>query len=363
MAVLLLALGGCAVTPPPAPTPDVEPPEPTPSATATPTPTPEPPQDGVFPTRIFADDSPFYQTLPDDTPVAEYSDELISGVVRMTQEYYGSPSNPTVDMNYHRYALPMYLATNDDPIAEFTGYNCQDKSDGWDDTLIGTHLADVHIPADAVPDDSTDRSMVIYNVDTDRLTETWVTAKEDDGTWSACWGGSIEDASTSLGQFDRPYGVAAAGVSYAAFQIRPEELQRGYIDHVIGIALPEVKADVYSWPANRTDGTVHGLAIAEGQLLRLPADLNLDDYNLSPLARTIARAAQEYGIMVVDVAGSVTFMAQHEISAAPGAYDDLFRDSSPRSELAGQEGEDPFPIDQLEVLPRDYRAPGTREDD
>ncbi|WP_232547773.1 hypothetical protein [Propioniciclava soli] len=285
---------------------------------------------------------------------------MITDLVGMTQEYYGTPEQPTVDMNYQRYALPMYLASNSDPVATFHGYNCQDKSDGWDDELIGTHLADVHIPADALPDDSTDRSMVIYNVDTDRLTETWVTAKEDDGTWSACWGGSIENASSSIGQFERPFGVAAAGVSYAAFQIRPEELRRGYIDHVIGIALPEVKADVYSWPANRTDGTVHGLAIAEGQLLRLPADLDLDSYNLSPTARTIARAAQEYGIMVVDVAGSVTFMAQHEISTVPGAYDDLFRGSSPRSELAGQEGEDAFPIDKLEVLPRDYRAPGAR---
>lgn len=94
---------------------------------------------------------------------------------------------------------------------------------------------------------------------------------------------------------------------------------------MISLAIPLTKKGTESWPANRTDGNKAGTQLAIGQMLRLPARLNLDAMKLSPTARTIARAAQEYGIIVTDTSGSVAFSAENPIALATNRYDTIFR--------------------------------------
>jgi hypothetical protein len=59
----------------------------------------------------------------------------------------------------------------------------------------------------------------------------------------------------------------------------------------------------------------------EGARLRLDPALNVDALPLSPIAKVIARAAQQYGIIVRDVTHStLTFYAEDPKTAGPLVY-------------------------------------------
>lgn len=331
------------------------------SSFANPAPSAMAAQTQTFPNRLLHPDAPYYQKLPRSTPVASDSQPLVSDLVRQAETYYGSPGKPTVDVNYHRFAPTMYVSRNTDPLVNFGSENCQGKGPGWDTELKANHLSRIRVPSHAVPDNSADASLVLYNADTDELTETWVTKKHANGTWTACWGGTLRNASKSAtGAFTWPYGAAASGLPLSATMIRADELTRGRIDHAVYLAIPWVKAwPAMSWPATRTDGGTQGRALAMGQMLRLPADLDIDALKLSPSARTIAKAAQEYGIMIGDSSGSVAFGAQNVASLTSDPYTEIFRGRWPMHEMLGDpaRGEGRFPLDKLQALPVDYKVP------
>lgn len=312
-----------------------------------------------MPTQIFNETAPFYQELPDDTPVASDSDELAAAFKRQTIEYYGTPETPNLGVNYSDFAPALYVSRNSDPAYDIVMWNCQGKTDpNWADE-VSKQLKGIHIPADMIPDQSADGSVSIYNEDTGSVTDLWQVHKKGD-QWEACWGGTIPNAAESIGAFEPGYGASASGLAQSAYVIRHQELVNGKINHVINVGIPEIKAwPAWSWPANRTDGGHTGTALTMGQMMRLPADLDIDSLNLSPAARTIALAAQEYGIMVTETSGSVSIGAENYIGLKEDRYDEIFRGRWPTQEMLGDpaKGEQPFPVDQLEVLPLDYRAP------
>lgn len=312
-----------------------------------------------MPTQIFHETSPFYQKLPDDTPVAPDSAELSAAFKRQTIQYYGTPETPNLDVNFSNFAPALYVSRNSDPAYDIVMWNCQGKTDpNWADE-ISEQLKGIHIPADMIPDQSADGSVSIFNEDDGTVTDLWQVRKNGD-QWEACWGGKILNAAESIGAFEPGYGASASGLAQSAYVIRHQELVNGKINHVINVGLPEIKAwPAWSWPANRTDGGHTGTALTIGQILRLPADLDIDSLNLSPAARTIAIAAQEYGIMVTETSGSVSIGAENYIGLKDDRYDEVFRGRWASQEMLGDpaRGEQAFPIDQLEVLPIDYRAP------
>ncbi|WP_131106027.1 hypothetical protein [Ornithinimicrobium sufpigmenti] len=304
---------------------------------------------------VFAPDSPFYRPLPDDTPVAADSEALIAGLYQQAIDYFGRPGQPNVTINIDNYTAPLYITSTDDPQQDIRPWNCQDKEEGWDAELAEMWSGQ-HLPSNLKPDGSSDGNVSIYNADTGTLVELWQARQAPDGVWEACWGGVIEDASVSPGTFAVPYGASAGGMALWAYTIRHDELLEGEINHVIGLTIPEIKKGVISWPATRTDGRVDGTEIAMGQLLRLPADFDLDSLNLSPSARTVAQAAQDYGIVITDTSGAVAFAGEHEFGLVDNRYDEIFRGRYAYEEMAGDPalGEDPFPLQELVALPVDY---------
>jgi hypothetical protein len=311
------------------------------------------------PSRVFAGTSPFYQKLPDSTPKAADSAGLVASLNEQAHTYYGTAAEANVNVNYKRFSPALYVAYNTDPVYDIKGWNCQRKWNGWD-TELNRQLKGVHIPVDMQPDDSTDGSVSIYNPETRELVELWK-AQKVNGEWQACWGGRISNADYASGTFGNYYGASASGMALWALTIRQQELLRGRIDHVISLAIPRTKKGVVSWPANRTDGNSGGTELAIGQRLRLPASLNLDAMKLSPVARTIAKAAQEYGIVVADTSGSVVFSAENPVALAKDQYDTVFRGRWPFLEMSGNKakGEVPFPLDKLVALPLNYQVPAS----
>lgn len=309
------------------------------------------------PSRVFAASSPFYQRLPDRTPAASKSKKLVAGLNAQAHRFYGTKTQANVGINTTRFAPALYVAYNSDPVFDITGWNCQNRWKGWD-TELNRQLRGVHVPADLRPDQSSDGSVSIYNADTRDVVELWK-ARKVDGKWQACWGGRIADASKASGTFTYGYGASASGLALWGATIRQSELLAGHIDHVINLGIPFTKKGTISWPANRTDGWKTGTQLAIGQRLRLPASLDLSAMKLSPVARTIARAAQEYGVVISETSGSVAFSAENPIALADNSYDSIFRGHYAFAEMLGNKalGEVPFPLTKLVALPLDYQVP------
>ena len=313
----------------------------------------------TVPSRIFSSGSPFYQRLPSETPAAPDSKELVASLNSQAHEFYGTPTEANVTINHKQYTPALYVARNSDPVYDIKAWSCQSHSASVA-SYLNSQLMNVHVPADMVPDPSADGSVSIYNPDTKEIVELWK-ARKVYGQWQACWGGRILDADKSLGTFSLTYGASASGMALWATTIRQQELLDGRIDHLIGLSIPYTKAGSVSWPAVRTDGWMTGTQLSIGQMLRLPASLNLDAMKLSPAARTIAKAAQEYGIIVTDTSGSVSFAAENSIALANDQYSSIFRGRWTSQEMAGDKtkGEVAFPLDKLVALPMNYRAPTT----
>jgi hypothetical protein len=160
---------------------------------------------------------------------------------------------------------------------------------------------------------------------------------------------------------------------------RIEELQAGQINHAIGFSLNSNLIDStipanttgatngISWPANRSDGTsTDPLAVPEGLRFRLPANLDLSQYDLSPIAKVIAVTAQKYGL-VLDATGSPVSLllgdpTPYTVAGLPNPYNTgtgvggignkgLFNGASQSSIMAN------FPWNQLQALPFNYGEP------
>ena len=307
--------------------------------------------------RVFAASSPYYRELPAKTPKAAKSAKLVASLNSQAHKFYGTKAHANVNVNTNRFAPALYVAYASDPVFDVKGWNCQHKAKGWDAPL-NRQLTRVHIPVDLQPDPSTDGSVSIYNADTRDVVELWK-ARKVGGQWQACWGGRIANSDRARGTFTNSFGVSASGLALQGITIRQQELLDGRIDHVIGLAIPFTRKGTVSWPANRTDGWKSGTQLSVGQMLRLPANLDLAAMKLSPAAMTIARAAQNYGIIIADTSGSVAFSAENPIALASNSYDTVFRGRWPYLEMAGNKGlgEMAFPLNKLVALPLNYHAP------
>lgn len=96
----------------------------------------------------------------------------------------------------------------------------------------------------------------------------------------------------------------ASGVPIIAGLIMEWELRAGHIDHRLAFCSPCSALGCFIHPpAIWTDGPWSG-GIPEGAVVQLDPALNLDRFSLSPGARVVARALQEYGAVNTDTGGT-----------------------------------------------------------
>ena len=129
---------------------------------------------------------------------------------------------------------------------------------------------------------------MVWQPSSDRLWEFWELAHGPSG-WQAGWGGAMLHASSSAGVYDseawpgatRFWGASASSLSIAGGLITFEDLQQGRIDHALSLSIPNVRAGVYSSPAQRGDGkSPNLLSLPEGAHLRLDPSLDLNGLRL-----------------------------------------------------------------------------------
>lgn len=178
----------------------------------------------------------------------------------------------------------------------------------------------VPIPPGAVGANGTDKHCVVWQPSTDKLWEFYHLEKTTTGEFTAEWGGAINEVSTNPGAYDAgayaPYsqnswGASACSISIAAGLITLDDLEKGKIDHALAIAVPTPRKTIYVAPAKRTDGgSSLTTSLPEGAHIRLDPKVNLDALEMPKLTRMLAEAAQKYGMIVRDSAGSVPFYAE-----------------------------------------------------
>ena len=91
----------------------------------------------------------------------------------------------------------------------------------------------------------------------------------------------------------------ASHLPYLPLILRPDDLARGSIDHMLGIAIAKDKGTGYTGPARAGDGTgVNRDGVPMGSVLRLRADFDMSGY--SATTQVVLRALQDHGAVVFD---------------------------------------------------------------
>lgn len=302
------------------------------------------------PFRFFAPTSFWNKPLPANAPLDPSSATIVGAFNEEVAAEERSGSGPWI--NTTKYSVPVYTVSISQPTVRVTldrtpiSPKLQKLQAAWDA---------VPLPSNAQPASGTDAVLVVWQPSTDRLWEFWRLVHEANG-WYASWGGAMQDVSTDPGVFGPKawpgatsgWGTSASSLSLVGGLISLEDLEKGQIDHAVSMSIPNVRAGVFSSPAQRSDGkSANPLALPEGAHLRLDPNLDLATLHLPPLTLMIAEAAQRYGIFIKDGAHNVTFDAQDPIPtgaepyAGPNGY---FEGKTPSQLLAA------FPWSHLELL-------------
>ena len=213
------------------------------------------------------------------------SSEYAADVVTDYQTDYGSVGVST---------MPVYTVPADEPEATLTvASNCTD--------FIADTGTEVPIPSYASLNGSSDSPLVVFQPSTNSEWELWQVSRQSPTSYSACWGGELDTATTN-GVFPAPYGLSASGISYLATIITEEDVDSGTINHAVSVGLPRCNRSVY--PAARTDCSTDAGQPGEGQWFRFPPGLAMPS-GLNPFAQMVFKAIQSYGMVVTDQSGAV----------------------------------------------------------
>ena len=287
------------VTPPPAP--------PTPA----PVPPPAPPAAGLN-VRPYTAGSAWNTPIAAGAAADPNSAQLIAGL--------GAHDGGRLTSDPEQYTFPVYFADASTPRYNVPcrTYRCTVVSASG--TTTTDVLQGVPIPATAQTSAGSDAQMII--IDSASGTEWDVWQASFDGSGWSVGNGSVYNVYWD-GMPTR-YGSRGAGVPYYAGLIRPWEIAAGQIDHALAFAYPTPASGRCVWPASKTDGNTGGdSAIPEGARLQLDPNLTEADLAAMGLDRTgmiIARALQQYGMILIDVSGRPKIYAENLLVNPAAGY-------------------------------------------
>ncbi len=253
---------------------------------------------------VFTAPSPFKEKIPPGAPTDPNSDAMIKGLVRSGQKGFV--------IAVKEWTVPVYVVKEGEKVSR---YDVRMRAP-W---APKKYLRNVPIPDYAVADPEWDGHMTIIDLTTGCVFDFWQMQRTMTGRWSASWGNALPIESNGI--YPGGYSARGSGFGLLLGVITPEDLERGYIDHALLFSYDYGKAGGAVPPATESDGTdTHAWAIPEGARLQLDPNLNLDSLNLTPYERIIARALQEYGMILGDVGGGVQLYAVNPISWRNNPY-------------------------------------------
>lgn len=293
----------------------------------------------------FRSDSPWNTKIPPTAIWRGPSDPRTETIRRNYgggSHYDGSPENFQWAMNLWDYTIATWYASNSDP---------------WVTINQGGQSWQVRCPANAVPSSGTDRHMCIIDPDGLHSHDMWGAQRSGNtiNAWSYVKtrldGMGWRMVEEHLESPSNPRGLNTANASAGGGGpravsagslgglIRKADLDAGVIAHALAFAIPRRwcngRFGVRVYPANwisqgdgdDSSGTWEPFtgAIRYSDRFGLDKNVNVNTLGLSPHWTMIARALQEYGMYMVDVAGENTPCLYAEWPAIRDAYGDALK--------------------------------------
>jgi len=275
--------------------------------------------------RPYADDSPFNVPIAAGARVDPRSEELVADVAAVGRD-------EGFVLSVEQWTVPVYEAG-----AATQRFDVRFGAE-WAD---GRGLTGVPVPPEAEPDPEDDAHLVVVDRETGCEWDFWGASRAGDGL-DALWGARLPLAGSGVDP--RGLSARASGFALLAGLVFPEELRAGRIRHALVFNYPHVRREVFVAPATSTDGrSTRPTALAMGTRLQLDPALDLESLGLRPHERTIARALQEYGMILADSGGAIGLYAAHPQSLADDAYAGLLP-PGPYAPL------DRIPLERLRVV-------------
>ena len=203
------------------------------------------------------------------------------------------------------YNYPVYFADEKTPRWDIPCLKNECTIASSDQSIVRTDLVrNVPIPEDAKPGDDTDARMII--IDTATHTEYDLMSAQRTATgWEA---GTVSIYNILWDGTPVRHSSRGSGIPGYAGLLRPWEIRQGRIEHALAFGYTEPAAEKCVFPASKTDGdSTIPFAIPEGARLQLDPSLteaDFDQMGLDRAGKIIARALQEYGMILVDHSGS-----------------------------------------------------------
>jgi hypothetical protein len=203
------------------------------------------------------------------------------------------------------YNYPVYFADEKTPRWDIPCLINECTIASSDQNIVRSDMVlNVPIPEDAQPGDDTDGRMII--IDTVTYTEyDLVHARRTATGWEA---GTVSIYNILWDATPIRHSSRGSGIPGYAGLLRPWEIRQGRIEHALAFGYTEPAAEKCVFPASKTDGDSEiPFAIPEGARLQLDPSLteaDFDEMGLDRAGKIIARALQEYGMILVDHSGS-----------------------------------------------------------
>ena len=304
--------------------------KPTPTPTTTPSSSGSGKPEDLVHIPLYSSANPFAKKIGSNPEIDPNSYAMVEGIV--SQAAIGFV------ITQKQWTVPVFYADESTPRYDVT-LKCGKE---WE--LGVTKLKNVPIPDWAEPSDDDhegginpdgcggsdnghdegDFAMAVIDTSTRCEYDFWQ-AKKTKGKWAASWANSI--GIDSDGVFEK--GISCRGSGFALLNgvIWPDELKVGRIDHALAFAYDLTRAGGPVSPATDSDGTSRGSdTMPEGARVQLDPTLDLDSLGLTDYEKTIAKALQEYGMILVDDGGGMSFYVVHPISAKNNPYEGILPD-------------------------------------
>jgi len=233
-------------------------------------------------------------------------------------------------LNMHTFTIPVYEVDNNTPLREVRQKMLVDYYPAHDPKFLFERSSRymlhpdfpkaIPVPENAFPDPAGDHHLCIIDRKNQRAWDMWSAHHRRDGAIEAYTGIEVDLSGTGIwspedfpiknGESIHFHGPSrAAGTPLVAGLIMHHEILAGRIEHKIAFACWQNGVGKHVFPACWTDGFLEW-GLPEGATLQLDPGLDLDQFDLSPAARTIAVALQEYGMVDTDNARGTCIYAE-----------------------------------------------------
>ena len=255
--------------------------------------------------RPYSDDSPWNQKIGPNPEYEPYSDMYVA------QLHGPFGANPNM------YAFPVYEVSQSTPgkLVMVSGWYSNVNNNGTTLTKQREVNVTVPIPDKAAPAKGGDAHIILWDPKTGDEWGFWQAKPQEHCTWIARNGYHYNTNWNGV----PPFGFMSrgAGLPYLAGLIRPWELKQGRIEHAIAFAV-NYPSRFYIYPA--TKGGLKGSPpdLPQGARLQLDPALTEKDFRrwgLSTEGQIIAKALQDYGMILTDGGGHPKISIEYEGTA------------------------------------------------